>query len=288
MQLPPFHIHPTVEFVMVLVEGTYLLAIRDRRRSAAVGSPGSSLARDAAASRRQITLFSIGVAALWIGAEWPIHDLAERYLYSMHMVQHMLFTFVAPPLLIAGMPVWMLRKILAPRPVAAVARVLTRPIVALAIFNGILLLTHWPAVVDLSVRSELFHFSAHVVLVGAALLMWWPVMSPLPELPSLPAPAQMLYLFVQSLAPTIPASFLTFGTKPLYPVYATFPRIWGISALTDQLIAGLIMKLVGGAILWGVITTIFFRWHAREERDGLDALQWRDVERDVRAGLSSR
>jgi putative membrane protein len=296
MRLPPWHVHPTVWFVIILVEGTYLLAIRDRNRRNAepasgrgrAGTRGSSALPHPAASRRQITLFSIGVAVLWIGAEWPIHDLAERYLYGIHMVQHILFSLVAPPLLIAGMPVWMLRKILAPRPVAAVARVLTRPIVALVIFNGILLLTHWPAVVDLSVRSELFHFGAHTLLVGSALLMWWPVMSPLPELPALPAPAQMLYLFIQSLAPTIPASFLTFGTKPLYPIYATFPRIWGISALTDQLIAGLIMKIVGSAILWGVITTIFFRWHAREERDGLDALQWRDVERDVRAGLNSR
>ncbi|MDP9242911.1 MAG: cytochrome c oxidase assembly protein [Actinomycetota bacterium] len=293
MRLPPWHVHPTVWFVIVLVEGTYLLAIRDRnRRNAEVaagrGGAGAPMTRERAATRRQIALFSIGVAVLWIGAEWPIHDLAERYLYSMHMVQHILFMLVAPPLLIAGTPVWMLRRILAPRPVAAAARILTRPIVALVIFNGILLLTHWPAVVDLSVRSEAFHFGAHTLLVGSALLMWWPVMSPLPELPALPAPAQILYLFVQSLAPTIPASFLTFGTKPLYPIYATFPRIWGISALTDQLIAGLIMKIVGSAILWGFITAIFFRWHAREERDGLDALQWRDVERDVRAGLSSR
>jgi putative membrane protein len=291
MTLPPWHVHPTVWLVMALLEGTYLLAIRDRdrRRAAAVDAGAApALAPEPAASRRQITLFSLGVATLWIGAEWPIHDLAERYLYSAHMVQHLLFTFVAPPLLIAGIPVWMLRKLLSPRPVAAIVRRITRPVVAIVIFNAILLLTHWPAVVELSVRSELFHFGAHVVVVGAALLMWWPVMSPLPELPSLPAPAQMLYVFIQSLAPTIPASFLTFGSSPLYPVYATFPRIWGISALTDQLIAGLIMKLLGGAILWVVISVVFFRWHAREERDGLDALQWRDVERDVRAGLSSR
>jgi putative membrane protein len=288
MALPPFHIHPTVEFVFLLVLGCYLLAIRDRRRSLSVGTPGASLARDQVATRRQVTLFSIGIGVLWIGAEWPIHDLAERYLYSMHMVQHLLFTFVAPPLLIAGMPVWMLRKILSPRPVAAAARVLTRPIVALAIFNGVFLFTHWPAIVTLSVQSEVSHFGLHVLLVGAALLMWWPVMSPLPEMPALPPPAQMLYLFVQSIAPTVPASFLTFGSKPLYPIYETFPRIWGTSALFDQQIAGLIMKLAGGAILWGVITAIFFRWHAREERDGMDALAFRDVERDVRAELSSR
>ena len=70
---------------------------------------------------------------------------------------------------------------------------------------------HWPAVVALSVSSEWAHFGLHLLLVSTALVMWWPVMSPLPEYPALPAPGQMLYLFLQSLAPTIPASFLTFG-----------------------------------------------------------------------------
>jgi putative membrane protein len=115
--------------------------------------------------------------------------------------------------------------------------------------------------------------------------MWWPVLSPLPELPALPAPGKMLYLFVQSLAPTIPASFLTFGTHPLYPVYATFPRIWGIGPLTDQLIAGLLMKIGGGLILWGVLGGVFFRWFAQEQRDGWDPLQWRRLEREIRAEM---
>jgi putative membrane protein len=153
------------------------------------------------------------------------------------------------------------------------------------LFNGVLLFTHWPAVVDASVRSEPLHFALHAVIVGSALVMWWPVMSPLPELPALPAPGQMLYLFLQSLAPTIPASFLTFGSKPLYPIYATFPRIWGIGPLLDQLIAGLTMKIGGGLILWGFIATIFFRWFGEEQRDGWDALQWRQFEREVRAEM---
>jgi hypothetical protein len=70
-------------------------------------------------------------------------------------------------------------------------------------------------------------------------------------------------------------------------VYGTFPRIWGISALNDQLIAGLEMKLLGGAILWGFLATIFFRWHAREARDGWDELAHREIEREVRATLAS-
>jgi putative membrane protein len=198
----------------------------------------------------------------------------------------MLFTLAAAPLLIAGVPAWMWRMLLGHRPVFRLFRFLTRPVVALIVFNGLLLFTHWPELVDAAVGSELVHFTLHVLIFGSAIVMWWPVMSPLVELPALTPPGQLLYLFAQSLAPTIPASFLTFGHTLLYPVYGTFPRIWGISALTDQLLAGLLMKLVGGMILWGFIATIFFRWHAREERDGWDALALRQVERELRSGVS--
>jgi putative membrane protein len=226
------------------------------------------------------------MACLWFGADWPVHDLAEGYLYSAHMVQHMVFTLLAAPLLIAGTPAWMWRAVLSPRPVFVTFRFLTRPVVALIAFNGLLLFTHWPEVVEASVGSELTHFTLHVLLFGSAIVVWWPIMSPLVELPALTPPAQMMYLFMQSLAPTIPASFLTFGHTLLYPVYGTFPRIWGISALNDQLIAGLLMKIVGGLILWVFIATIFFRWHAREERDGWDALALRHVERELRSGVA--
>jgi putative membrane protein len=271
--MPAWHPHPSVWLVLGGIWVAYLVTVR--RHRAVAGEPSDG--------RRRTTLFSVGMACLWLGADWPVHDLAEGYLYSVHMAQHLLFTLVAPPLLIAGMPAWMWRDILRPRWLFLAFRFLTRPIVALILFNGLLLFTHWPEVVDASVRSELTHFSLHVLLFGSAILVWWPVMSPLVELPPLTPPAQMIYLFVQSLAPTIPASFLTFGHTLLYPVYGTFPRIWGISALNDQLIAGLLMKLVGGFILWGFVATIFFRWHAREERDGWDALAFRQVERELRS-----
>jgi putative membrane protein len=271
--MPAWHPHPTVWLVLGGIWVAYLVAVR--RDRTAVGEPADR--------RRRTTLFSVGMACLWLGADWPVHDLAEGYLYSVHMAQHLLFTLVAPPLLIAGMPAWMWRDILRPRWLFVAFRFLTRPIVALILFNGLLLFTHWPEIVEASVRSEPTHFTLHVLLFGSAIVMWWPVMSPLVELPALAPPAQMMYLFAQSLAPTIPASFLTFGHTLLYPVYGTFPRIWGISALNDQLIAGLLMKLVGGFILWGFVATIFFRWYAREERDGWDALAFRHVERELRS-----
>lgn len=273
--MPTWHTHPDVWLLFGSIVAGYLIACR--RHEEATGEP---------TPRRKRRLFVLGMGVLWLGADYPIHDLAENYLYLMHMVQHMLFTLVAAPILIAGMPAWLLRDLLRPRLVSAVWRFLTRPLVALVFFNAVLLFTHWPAVVEASVSSAPLHFSLHVLVVFSAFVMWWPVMSPLPEMPSLPAPGQMLYLFFQSLAPTIPASFLTFGHHPLYPIYGTFPRIWGVNALSDQLAAGLIMKLVGGMILWGVIAAIFFRWGAREDREGFDALAYRDVEREIQAELS--
>ena len=273
--MPAWHAHPSVWLLLGGIWVAYLLAVRNHAMT-----PG-----EAADKRRRTTLFSIGMGVLLVGADWPIHDLAEGYLYSVHMVQHMLFTLVAPPLLIAGIPAWMWRMLLRPRPLFVAFRFLTRPVVALILFNGLLLFTHWPEIVKLSVSSELAHFSLHALLFGSAMVVWWPIMSPLVELPSLSPPGQIMYLFIQSLAPTIPASFLTFGHTLLYPVYGTFPRIWGISALNDQLIAGLTMKIVGGLILWGFITSIFFRWHARETRDGWDALALREVEHELRTGV---
>jgi putative membrane protein len=275
MSLPSWHPHPDAWLLLGSIAALYAVAVR--RRARRTGGP--------AASPRNLALFSAGLAALWLGADWPVHDLAEDYLYSAHMVQHMLFTLVAPPLLIAGTPEWLLRAALRPRSLLAAVRFLTRPLVALVIFNAVLLFTHWPAVVEASVRSEPLHFGLHVLVVASAFIMWWPVMSPLPELAALPPPGQMLYLFLQSLAPTIPASFLTFGERPLYPVYATFPRIWGLAPLEDQLIAGLTMKIGGGLILWVVIGAVFFRWFAQEQREGWDVLEWRQFEREIRAEM---
>jgi len=242
------------------------------------------------ATRRQKTWFVLGCVSIFIAADWPLHDLAERYLYSAHMVQHMLLTLVAVPLLMLGTPAWLWRVILRPRALMAVARALTRPLVALIIFNGILVFTHWPLIVTATVQHHLLHFGAHVLLFFSAMVMWTPVLSPIIELPRLSYPGRILFLFLQSLVPTIPASFLTFGDKPLYHVYEAFPRLWGISAHTDQLVAGLIMKIVGAAILWSVIGVMFFRWYELEHREGVDVLEWRDVDRELdrSAGLAKQ
>jgi putative membrane protein len=279
--LPPWHAHPDVWLLLAALAGGYFWAIRRL-------GPRSVHPDDPIATRGQIASFSAGVLALWVAADWPTHDLSERFLFSIHMVQHTLISLVAPPLLLLGTPDWLLRRLVSPRPIRAFVKTMARPFVALLTFNGVIVVTHWPVLVDAAVGSEPLHFALHAVLFASATLMWWPVISPLPEMPGLSYPGRMLYLFLQSVVPTVPASFLTFGSHPFYSAYVAAPRIWGISALTDQLVAGLIMKLVGGAILWVGIAICFFKWWGREQIDGWDELAIGRVEREIRSGLARR
>jgi putative membrane protein len=270
------HWHPHLD-VWALIGGLgvlYALALRGERAR----RPGEPVA-----SRSQLACFAGGLGMMWLASDWPVHDVAEGYLYSVHMVQHLLFTLVVALLLLAGTPSWLARRLLGRGRLLAAVRGMSRPVTGLIQFNVVLVLSHWPVVVEATVRHHALHFVAHAVLLGSAVLMWMPVASPLREIRRLRPPTQMLYLFLQTILPTVPASFLTFNSRPLYKIYATFPRLWGVTALSDQQVAGLIMKIVGGLYLWAVIGVIFFRWYADEERNGpaQDVLHWHDVEDEL-------
>ena len=271
-----WHPHPDVWLLVGGLAGAYLFAVKKvAPRKAPRGEP--------AVTGAQAGAFLLGLITLWIAADWPVHELSEDYLFSVHMTQHLLFSLVAPPLLLLGLPRWLLRTLLAPAGVKKIVRFATRPLVALILFNGVIVVTHWPELVNLSLRSEPVHLLLHAVLLSSALAMWWPVIAPLPELASLSEPGKMFYLFLQSIVPTVPAAFLTFSNKALYSSYDQAPRLWGISAVTDQMVAGLIMKLVGGFLLWAVIAIVFFKWYAREERQEAGAVSWDDFERELEA-----
>ena len=261
--------HPDAWLLIVALLGGYLYALSAWGPTAAPGRPP--------ATTRQRWCFYAGVASIWLGADWPVRVLAE-HLFSMHMAQHLIFSLISAPLLLLGTPGWLLRKLLSPRPVRAVWQVVSRPIPALVVFNGWIVLYHWPPVVDLSVTNDGFHLLAHAGWIVTSLIMWWPVLSPLPELPHLSSPGRMLYLFGQSIVPTVPASFLTFGHSLLYRSYGNAPEMFGLDAITDQQIAGLLMKIGAGFFIWGVIAVLFFRWSSDSDTGAPDRLYWRDLE----------
>ncbi|HVL98558.1 MAG TPA: cytochrome c oxidase assembly protein [Egibacteraceae bacterium] len=268
--------HPDAWLLVVALVGGYLYALSAWGPKLAPGRRP--------ASRNQRVCFVSGVALLWVAADWPIHHVAESYLFSVHMLQHMIFLYAVPALLILGTPGWLLRRLLRPAAVFAVARVLTRPLVALVAVNAFIAATHWPVIVNASVQSAPLHFTLHAMTIGLGVLLWWPVLSPLPELPHLSYPGRMTYLFAHSIVPTVPASFLTFSEGALYRAYAEAPRLWDfMTVVQDQQIAGLLMKIGGGLILWGTIAVLFFRWASESESGGPDALYWRDLEGDIEA-----
>ena len=145
-------------------------------------------------------------------------------------------------------------------------RTLARFIPALVIFNLVLVFTHWPLIVNEALHSGCVHFLIHTLLLVSSLIVWMPIVSPLPEIPRLAPVLQMLYLFAWSVVPTVPASFLTFGSSPLYKFYEHVPHLFGLTTLDDQQTAGLIMKIGAGLLLWGIIAVVFFRWASEEER----------------------
>ena len=269
---PAWHFHPDVWTLILLLGGAYWLLLH--RETVRTGKP--------AATTWQKVAFTAGVATLFVASDWPIHDLSEGYLYSAHMVQHLLVTLVAAPLLVLGTPAWLAQRLLSPKWLLAIVKTVARPVPNLIQANVVLVLSHWPVIVEGTLRHHELHFVAHAVLLLSALIMWLPVVSPHPDIPRLPPILQMVYLFLQTIIPTVPASFLTLGHGLLYPIYGEFPRLWGISAITDQQVAGLIMKIGAGMYLWAIIGVIFFRWYADEERKPRDVLLWDDVERELK------
>ena len=274
-QVPGWHLHVDVWLLVAVIVGVYVLLVRNvGPRFAAPGAPP--------VTRRQAICFGLGVAAIWLAASWPIHDIAEESMYSVHMVQHLLLSMVATPLLLLGIPGWMARFLLRPPSLMfRIVRRLARFVPALIVFNVVLVLTHWPALVNASLESHPAHFAVHALIFVASLIIWLPVLSPLPEIPRLAPPTRAAFLFLQSIVPTVPASFLTFGTKPLYKFYEGVPHLWGASTLEDQQVAGLIMKIGAGILLWMLIAVVFFRWAAEEDRQNQPQRLRKELEREL-------
>lgn len=208
-------------------------------------------------SRKQIRIFSLMIFLLLISTDWPLHDIAEEYLYSMHMLQHTILTYIIPPLALLATPEWLFRLLVGKGRTYRVIRFLTRPVIAAVTYNAVLLITHIPALVNRSAAGGPLHYSLHVLLVFSALMLWTPICGPAKEW-RMSYGAMMVYLFCTSLVPSIPAGWLTFAEGSVYNHYDTPIRVWGMSVLSDQQLAGGIMKLGGAVFLWAIIITIFF------------------------------
>jgi putative membrane protein len=182
------------------------------------------------------------------------------------MLQHVFLTLIAPPLLILGTPDWLLRPLICRPGTYRIAKVVTHPIVAFASFNLVFSIWHLPVLYNTSITNHGVHIAEHLMFIVAAVLMWWPLTSKMPELRRLSYPAQMVYLFLLSIAQIMIFAPITFSEKPIYHWYVNAPRIWEITPLVDQQMGGIVMKVGGGAIFITLTLVAFFRWFEHENK----------------------
>jgi cytochrome c oxidase assembly factor CtaG len=224
--------------------------------------------------RRRTVAFIGGLFAIAVALMSGI----ERYdtvLFSVHMVQHILLTMVAPPLIALAAPITLLLRLAAPDtrrrwvlPVlhSRLVRALSFPVVAWVLFAGVMWATHFSAVFDRALEDPLVHDLEHLAYLGAGLLFWWPAVGLDPTPWRMSHPVRALYVFLQMPQNTFLAVAILSATAPLYEHYATLVRPWGPTPLADQQAAAGIMWFVGDLLFLAAILGLVAAWMRHEER----------------------
>ncbi len=222
-------------------------------------------------SPAQRTMFLSGLAIIFLTLNGPLHDLSDYFLFSAHMVQHLILTLIVPPLLLLGAPGWMLRPLFRNRYVFRLAKTLTSTAWCFLIFNIVLALWHLPPMYNMALANHPIHIFQHLMFIAAAVFMWWPLTSQLPELPRASYPAQLMYCFLLTIPMGVIAIYIAMAEDLLYPAYAIAPRILQMSPMSDQQYGGLIMWIPGALFFYIVMSVVFFKWYSSGKDDAASA-----------------
>ena len=222
--------------------------------------------------------FVAGVTVMLFALTSPLDTLGDEYLFSAHMIQHLLLELAVPPLLLLGITPRFARAVLDRRPLGRIERVLGSPLVAWTLGIATLALWHLPWLFDAALGNEYIHIVEHLCFMVTATIFWWPVLAPLPQYRISPLLAQ-LYLFGGAMASTLLGIWLTFAPTVLYAPYlhpddslhlAALLRVgWGLTPAVDQQVGGLLMWVVGGFVFLAAMVALFLQWFGMAETDGV-------------------
>ncbi|MGZ3636472.1 MAG: cytochrome c oxidase assembly protein [Ktedonobacterales bacterium] len=266
---------PAVVVGLILLLGAYVIAI---------GPLTHRLHPDGSLPVGRIIYFIAGWLTLALTLVSPLDTLGRYYLFSAHTAQLFLLTTLAAPLLLLGLPEWLVEHLLPTESLRNATRGLLFPILATIAFNGIILIWHIGRPYEAALRSTALHDLQSLSFLIAGLLTWWPLLTPLDRHTRLATPFQILYLTLESLPLDIFGTAIIFAPRVLYAAYAAAPRVSGLSALADQQFAGVILAVPGNIIDIGLMSVVFFAWlqnveRAQRERERL-AFDMDDVEGD--------
>lgn len=240
-----------------IVIGTIALAIGYRwattrwRVQRGLGEP--------AATTGQHLYFYGGLAIMYLSLDGPLHHLADELLFSAHMLQHMILQLVWAPLLVLGVPVWLWRALAQLPGAGPFSRWATRPWTGFVIFQAAMWVWHWPALYNMALRIHAWHIVEHLCFMASAVIFWFIVIAPLPEL-SRSLPKRMAFIFLNMTVMKTLGLMLSMSSVLIYTFYATAPRALGIDVMSDQQVGGMIMWMPGGGLMWFGVGRLFWLW----------------------------
>ncbi|GCD83475.1 cytochrome c oxidase assembly factor CtaG [Parageobacillus thermoglucosidasius] len=239
-------------------------------------------------TRKQKVYFVLGIVLLYVCQGSPI-DLLGHLIFSAHMVQMAILNLLVPQLLILGIPNWLFERLLQIRPVKATVTFLTKPLVALVLFNGLFSLYHVPFVFDLVKSNALYHAVMTSMLFIAAWMMWWPLINKMTGWQSLTGLKKIGYIFADGVLLTPACALIIFAGKPLYATYYD-PQMWmeslalcvpagtlasldltgpemffSIPLLHDQQLGGILMKIIQEIVYGTMLFFVFMEWYRKEQ-----------------------
>ena len=212
--------------------------------------------------RGRAVMFYSALVIFYLAVGSPLDQIGERFLFSAHMAQHHLLVYPAPVLFLLGLPPWMIDPLLGRPAVRPIGRALAHPLTCGFVYTLVLGAWHAPMFYDWALRNKLIHVLEHVMFFGAALFYWWPLLSPSRVLPPRTHAWQMLYVVAVTIAMTPLYAYLTFSQDILYPTYEYAPRLFAdFSPANDQLLAGVMMKILGMLVSFVAFSCSFYRWY---------------------------
>lgn len=235
----------------------------------ATGSWRQYIVNSAPVSWKKKTLFLSGLLLFYIAMGSPLNYYGHYYLFSAHMTQQSLLYLAMPPLLLIGTPEWLMQYLLRNGTVRKTVLFLTNPIIAVLSFNLLFSFYHLPFIFDQASQNHAFMTLYHIILVLAAFQMWWPIVSPLSDQSQLSDLRKLAYIFANGVLITPACALIIFSDSLLYATYANAPEVIAThSALSDQRLGGILMKLIQEAVYGCTLAYIFFRWYNKEK--GID------------------
>ena len=247
-----WHNEPLLVGGLVLVAWIYALL---------TGPWRSRLDPDAAYPKGKAAFFYSGLVVFYLAVGSPLDQIGERYLLSAHMTQHMIIMYAAPLLVILGIPSWLIDPLLAGKALRRPLKILFHPLTCIIIPALIIGVWHAPFMYEWTLEDKWVHIAEHLMFFIVSLLYWWPVVSPSKLYPSPTYATRLLYIFGTELAMIPVSAYMFFSHDVLYPTYEYAPRIVpGLSAHDDQMIAGIIMKVVGMFVSLIIFGVCFAAW----------------------------